>query len=280
MITPADYGINIDSLKDKMYNLKRKKVVCHINVIFYYGNQHEMVIERSKVTNAGEIAEFLKVDKPDKIRIEYFKGANDPKYDTFKIYPFAPVSETIPIPAQQQFQGLGEVEINNLVDQRFRKKQHDEEFEQLQVQVTELTKELDEQTEMVEELEAENEQLRTELESKKQIRYYAGMLGDILEGIGISKDKIRSPIAHLMGVTETAESTKEDETETQVEEPEIKPKSQQSKRREIITLIADYLESTDNQTLGKVFTVFSEIEHNPPLADDLINFIESKKEEL
>jgi hypothetical protein len=143
-----------------------------------------------------------------------------------------------------------------------------------------LTKELGVQTEMVEELETENEQLRTELESKKQIRYYAGMLGDILEGIGISKDKIRSPIAHLMGVTETAESTKEDETETQVEEPEIKPKSQQSKRREIITLIADYLESTDNQTLGKVFTVFSEIEYNPPLADDLINFIESKKEEL
>jgi len=277
MRTLDDYDINLESIKAKIYHYQRNKVKCYITVTFIKGKHHEPLLNRVGIKNIEQIIGLLQYEKPERIQIELFKNDETKSFD---LQNYFYLDKALIPESKQQFQGLGEVEINNLVDQRFQKRQQEEEFEQLRVQVTELTKELGEQTELVEELETENEQLRTELESKRQIRYYAGMLGDILEGIGISKDKIRSPIAHLMGVTETAESTKEDETETKVEEPEIKPKSQQSKRREIITLICDYLESTDNQTLAKVFTVFSEIEHNPPLANDLITFIESKKEEL
>lgn len=282
MITPKDYGINIESLKDKMYNINRKKVVCHINVIFYYGRQKEMIMERSKVTNAGEISEFLKVDKPDKIRIEYFKGADATKYDTFKIYPYEPASESYQTHLQPQPQGLGEVEINNLVDQRLREQKRAEEFTRLHQEVSELSAELDEQKELVEELETENEQLKTELEGKKQIRYYAGMLGDILEGIGISKDKIRSPIASLMGVTDEepktkkTESTYEDKSGLVEDEPQLS--EEEEKRMEVINLITEFLKVRDNETLKSVFTIFSEVESNPAMAQELVQFIQAKKQ--
>jgi hypothetical protein len=282
MATPKDYGINIDSLRNKMYNTNKKDVVCYMNVIFHFGRQKEMVIERSKVSNALQIAECLKLEKPDKIRIEYFKGANAERYDTFRVYPYEPVSETIQTTVQPQFQGLGEAEITSLVDQRFRDQKRAEEFIQLQEHVSELTSELDEQKELVEELEIENEQLKTELEEKKQVRYYAGMLGDILEGIGISKDKIRNPIASLMGISD-AEKTKEIPTHSQTnndssgivedEEPLTK---EQEERKVIITLITHYLDSVDNKILAQVFTVFSAIEHNSEKASEIITFLKSQ----
>jgi FtsZ-binding cell division protein ZapB len=281
MITLKNYGIDIENIRGKIYHYKKQKIAYLVTVTFITGKQKEVIIERGASKTLSQIDELLKCEKPDKIQLEYFKGDSDKRHD-IKIYPFQDVSESSQIHVQSQFQGFGEAEISRIVDDRFQERQRKEEYEQLKERVLELSTENEEFQDTIDELEAENERLEKIIESKTQVRYYAGMLGDILESFGIAKDKVKSPLAALMGVTDTEETTKETETGTdkEVEEPEIKPKSQQSKRREIITLICDYLESTDNQTLAKVFTVFSEIEHNPPLANDLITFIESKKEEL
>jgi FtsZ-binding cell division protein ZapB len=178
------------------------------------------------------------------------------------------------------FQGLGEVEISRIIDDRFKERQRLEEYEQLKERVVELSDENEEYQDTIERLENENERLEKVIESKTQIRYYAGMLGDILEGIGIKKEKIRNPIASLMGISEDDSEIEKDTNETEVEEPIFKPKvsGDEAKRNEIITLIADYLQASDNNTLANVFTIFSEIEHNPAITADILNCIETKKQ--
>jgi len=275
-----DYDINIESIKAKIYHYQRNKVKCYTTVTFIKGKHHEPILNRVGIKNIEQIIGLLQYEKPERIQIELFKNDETKSFD---LQNYFYLDKALIPESKQQFQGLGEVEINNLVDQRFRKKQHEEEFEQLQIQVTELTKELGEQTELVEELETENEQLRTELESKKQIRYYAGMLGDILEGIGISKDKIRSPIASLMGITENDKQTEVPQSSQQhndnsgIVEDEEPISPEQKKRAEVISLMNDYLNSTDNQTLANLFTIFSEIESNPTKAIDVLTFINTNK---
>jgi hypothetical protein len=109
-----------------------------------------------------------------------------------------------------------------------------------------------------------------------------------LEGIGISKDKIRNPIASLMGIsdtekpkvisdtTNTAHSTQAQHDSSGIVEDEVPLTKEQEERKVIITLITHYLDSADNKTLAQVFTVFSAIEHNSEKASEIITFLKSQ----
>ena len=286
MITAMNYGIDIEKIRTKIYNFKKLKTVYFVTVTFITGKQKVVMIDRGQSKSLPQIDEFLKCEKPDKIQLEYFKGNSEKRHD-FRAYPFLEVAEQIPANVQSQFQGFGEAEINSLVDQRLRDQKRAEEFIRLQEEVSELSSELDEQRDLIDELETENEQLKTELENKKQVRYYAGMLGDILEGIGISKEKIRNPIASLMGIsdTEKPKEVSQASQQTQVQndnsgivEDEEPISKEQKERNEIITLISDYLNSTDNKMLALVFTLFSEIEHDTDKANAVITYLKSQNQ--
>ena len=280
---PQDYGLDIEALRQKMYRYNKQKKQCLISVYLHTGRQKERILNQAKVKDVDDIADFLITEKPDKIRIEFFIG-DTTKADhtkTFSLLDTALVSQ----PIVQEFKGFGEVEIQNMVDQRFKEQKRAEEFERLQTEVTELTSELDEQRDLVEQLEEENEQLKIELEGKKQIRYYAGMLGDILEGIGISKDKIRNPIASLMGIADEKDNKEithapvEKQTDSSgiVEEVEQEETVEQKHRNEVVALMTEYLKTRDNITLSNLFNIFSEVEKDPKIAFEIIQFIESKK---
>lgn len=279
-MTAQDYGINITSLKDKIYNFKKQKTQTCFTVTFYYGRQNQEVISRGGSKEVSQIDILLKNDKPDKIKIEFFKGDDEKGIVSNYVLKEPQIETTTP-----QFQGFGEAEIQNLVDKRLREQKRAEEFERLQNEVSELSTELDEQRDLVDQLEEENEQLKIELEGKKQIRYYAGMLGDILEGIGISKDKIRNPIASLMGIADEKESKEIEQAPVQtqtdssgiVEEVEQEESIEQKQRTEVITLMTEYLQTRDNLTLSNLFNIFSEVEKDPKIAFEILQFIESKK---
>jgi FtsZ-binding cell division protein ZapB len=179
------------------------------------------------------------------------------------------------------FKGFGEADINRIVDERFRERQRASEYEELKERVLELTEENEELQDSLEQIEAENQKLTQEIEGKKQIKYYAGMLGDILESFGIAKDRVKRPLAELMGIQE-AEGEKKELNSPQsdasgiVEQKEnLSP--EESKRGEIISLISDYLRSTSNQTLASVFSIFSEIEANTTMAETILQFINQQK---
>ena len=111
------------------------------------------------------------------------------------------------------------------------------------------------------------------------------MLGDILESFGIAKSKVKSPLASLMGVTEEEEKEEEiqytrkseptkDITEKQEEIPTFT--FNEDGRKEIITLMSEYLKHVNDQILGEVFSIFSDIEKTPTLAKELIQYLHSK----
>jgi hypothetical protein len=289
---PEDYSLNISNLKKLMSQHQKKGQELFFDAFLITGKQQNKIIDKGSHADLSLISDHLNCCEPDKIRLEFFdsKEAVLCKFPRVFLLNTAIVEQNKSL-VQPQFKGFGEVEINNIVDQRFRERQQKEEFEELKVQVNKLTKENTQQSELIEELESEKERLELELENKKQVRYYAGMLGDILESFGISKAKMKKPIAELMGFSDKEEpkkeiqETKEDtsgivedsETEVQTQSPNETP--EQAKRREVITLIADYLKSTDNKTLAKLFSIFSEIEHDNTVATEIMTFLESKKQE-
>jgi len=272
-------------LKESLCNIRTKirtyqkqgKDVLY-SAIFITGKQRDKLVDKAPTEQFSLITKNLKSEVPDRIKIELYDGkdaVNTLWIKEIRLNEFEPE-----IKPTNSFQGLGEVEISRIIDDRFKERQRLEEYEQLKERVVELSDENEEYQDTIERLENENERLEKVIESKTQIRYYAGMLGDILEGIGIKKEKIRNPIASLMGISDD-DSEKEKETnETEVEEPIFKPKvsGDEAKRNEIITLIADYLQASDNNTLANVFTIFSEIEHNPAITADILNCIETKKQ--
>lgn len=283
---PADYDLRIQNLHRIMQSYEKTGTVLYFDMIFFKSGNTKKIFIKSPEADLCLVSDHIKYDKPETIRFEFFEDKNSknckfPREFTLK----EQLRESKPtVTVQQEFRGFGEAEINNLVDQRFREKQKAEEFDSLKEQVTVLTKELDVQTQLVEELEEENERLQSELESKSQMRYYAGMLGDILEGIGISKDKIRKPIASLMGIDEESDTkqinhqqAKQTDSSGIVEDDE--PQStDDEKRNEVITLISDYIKNTSNQTLGNLFIIFSEIEQNPETADKILQFLQSQNQ--
>jgi hypothetical protein len=182
------------------------------------------------------------------------------------------------------FRGLGEADISRIVDERFKERQRIAEYEQLKERVLELTGENEELRDTIEQLENHSSQVESELESKKQIRYYAGMLGDILESFGIARDKVKKPLAELMGINDMGDpksiSMKQDDRSGIVDSQESVSglSVEDQKRSEIIALVAEYLKTTSNEILGAVFTIFSEIEQDNGLAKEIVGFINRKKE--
>jgi len=284
MTTAKNYGIDIENIRSKIYHYKKQKIAYFVTVTFITGKQKEVIIERGTSKMLSQIEEMLKCEKPDKIQIEYFKGDSEKRNDV-RLYPFEDVSEQTKAPLQPQFQGLGEVEISRIVDDRFQERQRKEEYEQLKEQVLELSTANEEFQETIDQLETENERLEKILDEKSQVRYYAGMLGDILEGIGISKDKIRNPIASLMGISDSEKSNEISQASQQsqvhndtsgIVENDEPISKEQRERSEIITLITQYLESTDNKMLALIFTLFSEIEHDIDKANAVITYLKSQ----
>jgi TolA-binding protein len=252
-------------------------------VIFISGREKSKLIDRAPVQQLALITKNLKYENPDKVRIELYDGKDAVNPLWLKEILLAsqqPAMETEP----SNFKGFGEAEISRIVDERFQERQRLAEYEQLKERVLELTGENEELRDTIEQLENHSSQVETELESKKQIRYYAGMLGDILESFGIARDKVKKPLAELMGLNDTADPKtiqgKQDDRSGIVDthESASSQSPENQKRSEIIDLVAEYLKSTSNEILGAVFSIFSEIELDNNLALEIVRFINQKKE--
>jgi len=270
------YTLNLSNIRTKIRTYQEQGKDVLFSAIFITGKEKTRLVDRAPVAQLSLITKNLKYENPDKIRIEIYDGKENPNPLWLKELV---LSQPEPEVEPSGFKGLGEAEINRIVDERFRERQRNAEYETLKERVMELTGENEELHDSIEELETENARLEQELEAKKQIKYYAGMLGDIFESFGISKDRIKKPIAELMGINDTDEKPKPLEAKTDnsgiADEP--KPTTEDQKRTEIISLIAEYLKTTSNQTLANVFSIFSEIEADNGIADKIIVYINTLK---
>jgi len=253
-----------------------------ISAYFITGKDRVKTLEKASPEYLSLLGKSLKYEDPDKVRIDYYNGKDT--RNTIWVDEFPLKEKQDQSMNNSGFQGLGEAEINRIVDERFQEKQRMIEFDEMKNRVQELTTENDELHDQLFKLETAKEQLETDLESKKQIRYYAGMLGDILESFGIAKDKVKRPLAELMGFNDDEKKDKnlnahkEDNSGIVDEGNKTSNQSEEDqKRNEIISLVADYLKTTSNTTLANIFSIFSEIEQNNVVAEDIIQFLNTKK---
>ncbi len=275
-MSKTKFQIAIDNIRTKIKTYQEQGNDVLYSATFITGSRREKLVDKAPVSQLFLVSKNLKCETPEKIRLDLYNGKDSTNTLWFKdIILKEPVPETQPATS---FKGFGEAEINHLVDERFRERIRFTQYEQLKEQVQELTEENEELQDAVNKLELENDKLQQEVESKKQIRYYAGMLGDILESIGISKDKVKKPLAELMGINEPdskpAIISPDNSGIVEHHEP-LSPEEQ--KRSEIISLIAEYLKTTNNQTLTNVFNIFSEIEQDNAIANSIIQYLETLK---
>ncbi len=272
---------NPGNYRTKISNLLKSGLDVLFTAYIITGKQKTKIVERAPLSQLSLITKNLKFECPDKVRIELFNGkdaVNPLDVDEYRVLKDTPEEKVEP----NVFRGFGEAEINQIVDERFRERQRLAEYEQLKEKVLELSEENEELRDTIMEMENHTAKVEGELESKRQIRYYAGMLGDILESFGIAKDKVKRPLAELMGMDETSDDRKlpgkaEDAsgiaefTGQEVQTPEAR------KRMEIISLVAEYLKTTPNEVLAAIFSIFSEVEQDNSLAMELIDFINTRK---
>lgn len=256
---------------------------------FINGRSHRKVLEKmDALMLIKQVNTFLEVEKPEKIKIDLFTDSDE--YVDMNVCDVIDNTPQVnqPIP----FKGFGEAEINQIVDQRLSERQRLIEHEELKEEVKQLTSENEELENRIEELENKNNELEVELESKKAIKYYAGMLGDILESFGVEKEKIKKPIAELMGISDRKEPEKkelpakttdnsgivEDTHEPQKPDETKHATTDELKRDELVGLIAYYLKSTSLQMVAKIFSIFSDIEANNAVADELMEYLQKRKD--
>ncbi|HBG69663.1 MAG: hypothetical protein A2W93_12135 [Bacteroidetes bacterium GWF2_43_63] len=274
----------LKSLNARAKKESEKGFKVFFNATVFTDNRSNKVIEMEPVELMNrQINNFLKTEQPEILKIDLITEGGkliDGNVCDLRTHNDVQPAHTVP--------GLGEVEINAIVERRFEEKRRENDFFEMKEIVKELADENDELKAKVEELEAHNQELETNLEQKNQIRYYAGMLGDILESIGIRKEKLSKPIAELMGIDEKEEQkmlpAKDDksgivyESTAAPQNSSVPMSSDEQKRFEVISLISQFLNSIDNQLLGELFSIFSEIEANKSLAPELLEYIEKKKE--
>lgn len=189
---------------------------------------------------------------------------------------------------------LGEVE--EIFQRKWQEKEREQEIVNLRNNVRRLERDIRSRDEdmvtlegKIDELEEENDRLEDELAEKNKLKYYANILGIALESVGINKNMLRKPLRGILEDPDKSideiESTIKDESEIVFEDSNSKTKTNEDstdseleqRRKEAITLIAQFLAGTDNETLANVYYIISEIEQNSKLSEKLINHLKNIK---
>lgn len=280
-------------IKDRAYDLvERQKRDLRVSVDFTVNGQTIRKIDNEDRTGVFQLEKMIQFEKPEKILVIFFVDGQATEY---------PFSETtvndekrsLPVKNDRlSFSGFGEAEIEGIINKRLEEERKIREIAELRKELDrkndEITKVTGEKQEIQNRLTEKTnriEELENELEAKKTIRYFAGFAGDILESIGIKKSQLRQPLAGFLTEeknehkqlpekkTTTASSTAKDESGIVEDSAE----NQTEKRQELITLIREYLQSTDDDTLVNIFTIFSEIEQDKMISYQLVEHIEKSK---
>jgi len=100
----------------------------------------------------------------------------------------------------------------------------------------------------------------------------------VLDSIGIKKEMLKQPLAGLMSSENEDEPKQLSEQSSDDESGIVEDNPQKGKRSELITLISDYLQTVDNQTLANIFMIFSEIEQDNNISKVLVEQLSNQKQ--
>jgi len=213
-------------------------------------------IDRSPKENFTRLMhQYIQSEQPDKLRVE-LRSSGDAllwsKTFSFEVDP-------VEISKNTKFQGLGEAQIGELLNQKMAELRKQEELEQLRSETEQLSQEN-------EDLRRQLDGLEQTVEAKKKVEYYANILG--LAFPGLAKMLSTTPLGGTLGTLaglDTTESVSSGETE-------------KNQRETIIELVSEFMVSLDDQALGQLYLVFIELSNNPTLIGTLLAKIHEPNE--
>jgi hypothetical protein len=162
------------------------------------------------------------------------------------------------MPAQEEFRGLGQAEVAELVNQKLQEIRRSDELEELRSYRDELESENNE-------LKSQLQELEGVVEAKKNIEYYSGIIGLALPGLAkmLSSTGLGSTLGMLAGIDQPQELSKAAE-----------PKGQ---RETIIELVTEFMQGLDDTQLGHLYLVFVELSNKPALIATLLSQLSQKQ---
>jgi len=204
-------------------------------------------IDRSPKENFTRLMhQYIQSEQPDKLRVELRSG--DDALLWSKTFPLD--QDHSEVTGNMDFQGFGEAQIGELLNQKIAELRKQEELEELRSETEHLSQ--------------ENEALRRQLdaleetvEAKKKVEYYANILG--LAFPGLAKMLSTTPLGGTLGALAGLDTPDSPSSETE-----------KSQRETIIELVSEFMVSLDDQALGQLYLVFIELSNNPALIGTLL----------
>ena len=155
--------------------------------------------------------------------------------------------------------GLSGPEIQSYISSQVQKQLDEaakqQRIERMQQENEELKKLKEENEKTIAELEQEVEELQNKIEVKNTIGATAGMVGTLLESIGIPREVVGSKLGHLMGVSADDVQAAAAKKRAEENQEPIDENNEQTPQEKAIETINEYLYSLDNNQLSEIFII-------------------------
>jgi hypothetical protein len=229
------------------------------NAVFYRNGKKMNSIDQADVVNFSHLVRnYDKSENPDKVKVE-FKDQETGNLIWAKTFQWTDVDEEIPR-ALSGYSGLGEAEVNDLVQRKFSEMERSKELERMTAELQRLQSEN-------EELEFQMQDMQNTLDAKKQVEYYSNIIGMALPGL--AKFLSNSPMGAAMNFL--AGTDQEGKSIEQAKKDDSEPKD--SQRETILEMIASFCQTMSNQELGTMYLMLSEIEKDRTNLQRILQFI-------
>jgi hypothetical protein len=225
------------------------------NAMFYRNGKRLNSIDQAVIENFSPLVRsYDKSENPDKVKVE-FKDVETGMLIWAKTFEWTDVDEELP-KSLAGYAGLGEAEVNELVQRKFSEMERSRELER-------LTTELQRINAINEELEFQVQDMQNSLEAKKQVEYYSNIIGMALPGL--AKFFTNSPVGTAFNFLAGTNEEKSNE----------KPlgDASDSQRETILEMITTFVQTLDNQELGTIYLMLSEIEKDRSNIQKILQFI-------
>ena len=260
-----------DLLKKRVYKITE---TCRGAIKRLRLEGHDELTFSAKLTRRGEklngvtraatdhfsqlLRESIRSEDPDRVFVQFYDGQGTELWGKSFALESEPQALSGPLPMA----GLGEVEVNHLVQTKLHELRREEELSELRKACDHLEKEN-------EALQKRLEDTEEVLEAKKNVEYYSNIIGLALPGL--AKMLGRSPLGSTLGMLAGAE----------VELPAEAGATDASKeargqREAIIDLALEFMRSLPDAQLGSLYLVFVELSNNPGLIPGLLAHVTGK----
>jgi hypothetical protein len=233
------------------------------NAVFYRNGKKLNSIEQADVVNFSHLVRsYDKSENPDKVKVE-FKEQKSGSLIWAKTFEWTDVDEEIPR-ALSGYSGLGEAEVNDLVQRKFSEMERSKELER-------MTEELGTLQAENQELEFQVQDMQNTLDAKKQVEYYSNIIGMALPGL--AQFFVNSPIGTAMNFL--AGTTADGKAIDTTAQSQGQPKD--SQRETMLEMITSFCSAMSDQELGTMYLLLSEIEKDRSNLQRILQFITQPK---